>query len=485
MKIKNNFNIYILLLSISIPRSELFAQASECVDGFDCSKSQPKTLVNTKGCSTENADYTLIFEDNFDGQKLDENFWKKADKPNSSTLDDSKTKQWLAPDNVIVDGGYLKIISKEENVHRTWWGGGESDFRFTSGRVDSKYSFAWSHGKFEARIKIPKGVGTFPAFWLVARHPDEWNEIDIFEFMNNNYEKMEMTVHHDFPGNDVKCMCNEHLLNDDFRNDFHVYGVEWNYFFIRWYLDGVAVHTMYRHFKLDGTPMIDCDFKTGVLVNSIKAFPDRPMDIVFSTWINSAKTTFEPKQNADDFPCEMLIDWVKVYYKYPCNDIKITDCSDFTPQPTLYNVLYGKNITFDCDYTLPSGYFLKLIGENIDIRKTKNMISPQDAICQIQTQKFNCGTIVPRLTNSTNTVDDAIIFPNPTKDSLSIYWEKFQNETMHFEIFSSIGAKVVSGKLTIGNPISVRDLKNGIYDIKIYKYDIQKFDVKTFKFIKE
>ena len=60
--------------------------------------------------------------------------------------------------------------------------------RVYSGRLNGNVRTGWQYGYFEARIKLPKGKGTWPAFWMMPannRMPNNgWprcGEIDIME----------------------------------------------------------------------------------------------------------------------------------------------------------------------------------------------------------------------------------------------------------------------------------------------------------------
>jgi len=56
----------------------------------------------------------------------------------------------------------------------------------TSGRLTTKGKFAQAYGKFEARIRVPEGKATLPAFWMMGDNDEEksWpgnGEIDAME----------------------------------------------------------------------------------------------------------------------------------------------------------------------------------------------------------------------------------------------------------------------------------------------------------------
>jgi len=69
--------------------------------------------------------------------------------------------QWYTnrPENVIVLGGVLKIKAIKESL------GGKL---YTSARMLSKDKFAFKYGKVEVKAKLPPGVGTWPAIWMLG-----------------------------------------------------------------------------------------------------------------------------------------------------------------------------------------------------------------------------------------------------------------------------------------------------------------------------
>ncbi len=80
--------------------------------------------------------------------------------------------QYYSDNNAHVNDGNLVIISKKENM---------ANMQYTSARLISKKNF--KYGIIEYRAKLPKGLGTWPAFWLLAaKRPLQWpldGEIDI------------------------------------------------------------------------------------------------------------------------------------------------------------------------------------------------------------------------------------------------------------------------------------------------------------------
>ncbi len=131
--------------------------------------------------------------------------------------------------NATIQNGNLLIIAKKE----TYQG---SDY--TSARLITKDKQSWKYGKMEARIKIPKAQGLWPAFWMLGDNISTvgWpscGEIDIMEHINSD-DKIFGTMH-------WNTTSHAYYGGDTFINDvslFHIYSVEWNSSKIKWFVDG-------------------------------------------------------------------------------------------------------------------------------------------------------------------------------------------------------------------------------------------------------
>jgi beta-glucanase (GH16 family) len=93
------------------------------------------------------------------------------------------------PENVSLDGkGFLVICALK------------SDDRYTSTRLKSAGKFSALYGKVEARIKIPRGQGLWPAFWMLGADIGKvgWpqcGEIDVMENVGKEPAVAHGTVH--------------------------------------------------------------------------------------------------------------------------------------------------------------------------------------------------------------------------------------------------------------------------------------------------
>ena len=114
-----------------------------------------------------------------------------------------------------------------------------------SGRVYAHVGTGWQYGWFEARIKLPKGKGTWPAFWMMPVGND-WNtnpwpmcgEIDIMEEVGCVPNEVSSSIHtQDY--NHTKNTQKTHAMTiANAEGEYHVYALEWTEDTITTYVDG-------------------------------------------------------------------------------------------------------------------------------------------------------------------------------------------------------------------------------------------------------
>jgi len=141
-------------------------------------------------------------------------------------------------DNVIVEGGLLKITAKKESYQG-------SDY--TSTRMITKDKYEFTYGKVEIKAKLPEGGGTWPAIWLLGANIDtmgwpECGEIDIMEHWGHNPTKVSSATHTpSCSGGCGNTQVGETTVSD-FATEFHVYGLEWTEEELRFYLDDTLLY---------------------------------------------------------------------------------------------------------------------------------------------------------------------------------------------------------------------------------------------------
>lgn len=121
-----------------------------------------------------------------------------------------------------------------------------------SARVNTSES--WQYGYFEARMRIPRGKGTWPAFWMMPKANGSWprcGEIDIMEEVGYNPNYIVSTIHCDAYNHVKGTQRTADVLVPTSQDEFHVYALEWTADYIRTYVDGKLLLTFNNDKKND------------------------------------------------------------------------------------------------------------------------------------------------------------------------------------------------------------------------------------------
>ena len=123
--------------------------------------------------------------------------------------------------------------------------------QYTSARIITKDKQDFKYGKIEARLQVPKGRGTWPAFWMLGygRWPQA-GEIDMMEYVGYDPNTFHCALHTaNKNGMNGRNQKGHMAFDEDVANDFHTITMEWveNEFMgfdrIHIYIDGVKSHT--------------------------------------------------------------------------------------------------------------------------------------------------------------------------------------------------------------------------------------------------
>jgi hypothetical protein len=113
-----------------------------------------------------------------------------------------------------------------------------------SARVNTQES--WTYGYFEARLKLPKGKGTWPAFWMMPKVYTSWpkcGEIDIMEEVGYNANYTSSTIHCSAYNGSAGTQKTAEQYTAGAQDDFHIYALEWTADYIKTYVDGKLLFT--------------------------------------------------------------------------------------------------------------------------------------------------------------------------------------------------------------------------------------------------
>jgi beta-glucanase (GH16 family) len=141
-------------------------------------------------------------------------------------------------ENASVANGALTITANREEY------GGAA---FTSARLHSHGKFDFTYGRVEVRAKLPSGIGTWPAAWMLGSNINKvgWpacGEIDIMEHRGYELNKIFGTFH--YPGHSGDHADGNSIFIKNATSEFHVYAAEWTATSIRIYCDNELVHEL-------------------------------------------------------------------------------------------------------------------------------------------------------------------------------------------------------------------------------------------------
>ena len=240
--------------------------------------------------------YELVWSDEFNGNYLDTNTWNYEIGTGSWGWGNNE-QQYYTDRNIKVSNGTMKITAKRED-----YGG----MKYTSSRITTKNKKNFKYGKVEARIKMPKFKGVWPAFWMLGANQDSvgWpkcGEIDIVEAINDE-NLVYGTLHwfHDPGNNNADSGSSVAVAN---RTEYHVYGVEWTADKLRWYVDGKVYRTM--------------DVSNDSFSEVRKEY-----FVIFNMAIGGQWPGYDIDETA--FPATMEVDWVRAYKKVEETTTKYT-----------------------------------------------------------------------------------------------------------------------------------------------------------------
>ncbi len=249
---------------------------------------------------TSQADWQLTWSDEFnqpDGSSPSSTNWV-YDTGNSGFGNNELENYTTRTNNARIVGGQLIIEADLENY------GGSS---YTSARLLTKGKWSWTYGRIEARIKIPRGQGIWPAFWLLGTNIDSVNwpgcgEIDILENIGKVSDQGtdHGTIHGPQSGGDYNGgagVGSTYTLpgGGALADDFHVYAVQWTTNQIQWFIDTNLFFT--------ATPASLPGGSTWVF--------SQPQFLILNVAVGG-NWPGNP-DNTTVFPQQMVVDYVRVY----------------------------------------------------------------------------------------------------------------------------------------------------------------------------
>lgn len=175
---------------------------------------------------------------------------------------------------------------------------------YSSARLVTKGKAAWQYGYIEVRAKLPQGVGTWPAIWML---PEEnrfggWpknGEIDIMEHVGYDPGVVHGTVHTEAFNHVKGTQKGAQKKVETFHEEFHVYAIDWKADKIDFFIDGE------KYFTFENTG------------GDYKEWPfDQPFHLILNIAVGG---NWGGQKGVDEkiWPQRMEVDYVRVYENMP------------------------------------------------------------------------------------------------------------------------------------------------------------------------
>ena len=231
---------------------------------------------------------TVVWADDFTGNTLDQSKWGYE----LGSIRGNEQQHYVdSKDNVFLEDGnlVLKVTERaEEDQYKNPRNHSvKRQIIYNSGSVRTHGKQEFLYGRIEMKAKLPKGKGAFPAFWTLGSdfmldgdiNPEQgygWpstGEIDIMEIIGaptderlaqgeedttndkRQSNKIAYGTPHFYYGNATDpdkdgsyapyALGGNLTIDEDFNDDYHVFGINWSPDKIEWYVDGVVYNTMY------------------------------------------------------------------------------------------------------------------------------------------------------------------------------------------------------------------------------------------------
>lgn len=279
------------------------------------------------------AEYNYVWEDDFTGQELNQDIWGYE----LGRIRGNEQQHYTdSQDNVFIKDGnlVLKVTDrKTEDQYLNPTRQNPRTVKYDSGSVRTAGKKEFLYGRIEMKAKLPKGKGAFPAFWTLgadfnldgdisSRQGYGWpacGEIDIMEMIggtirtdetneeNQSNKVVYATPHFYYANGDPDkdgsyspyALGRSIGMDDDFNDEYHIFGINWSEDRIEWYLDGEIYST------------IEYD-QSDARIRALQACFNKPQYIQMNlaTGGNWAKNAGD--HLADD-NTEFVIDWVRYY----------------------------------------------------------------------------------------------------------------------------------------------------------------------------
>lgn len=252
--------------------------------------------------------WNLVWSDEFNGTNLDLSKWS-YDEGGGGWGNSELQGYTTNTNNIYLKDGKL-VISAERVENNPF-------YSFSSARINTLGKFSFLYGKIVARIKLPYGLGVWPAFWMMGVNKDSvgWpkcGEIDIME-ISGGREYGDSVVYgtahwYDYEINGLNSAGQTDLNADTnqaepvpipFYQDYHIFTLDWDTNSLRWSYDGKEFNYL----------------DTSVVRKGMEAFHKKFYVILNLAIGGRFVKVHSYAEVTAPMPQTMTVDWVRVYQR--------------------------------------------------------------------------------------------------------------------------------------------------------------------------
>lgn len=264
-----------------------------------------KEIIITEDKTIIDGNYQLVWEDNFDGDNLNLDDWNYE--YHEPGWVNAELQEYVdSKENIYVEDGKL-IIQAIKTVDA------KGNISYTSGRINTMKKHDFMYGRFEARLKVPKGKGFLPAFWMMPTDESfygQWpkcGEIDIMEVIGDDLTTNYSTLHFGEPHTQKQGTYT--IDSGDFYSEYHVYTCEWDPDEFRFYVDGKLFYVVNEWFTK----------REGFEEEKYPAPYNQPFYLILNVAVGGSWVGYPEDDAIFGDNARMMVDYVKVYQRYESN----------------------------------------------------------------------------------------------------------------------------------------------------------------------
>ena len=258
-------------------------------------------------------EWQLVWSDEFDGDVVDDQKWNKL-LWRPGWVNNELQAYTAETNNIFIENGNLVLQALYQPGYTgTDYQGNGYTTNYTSGRLNTAGKDERTYGRFETRAKLPKGIGSWPAIWMLGSSISTigWpacGEIDIMEHVGFDEGIIHASIHTTDYNHNLGTQKSGSITIPTVTDSFHVYTLEWTPNYLNFMVDDTPYHFVYNDSEDDPNKW-PFDENAYIILNVA----------VGGDWGGA--------QGVDNgaMPMQMLIDYVRVYEASDQhNDIDVT-----------------------------------------------------------------------------------------------------------------------------------------------------------------